>query len=68
MHERITWVGGEDPVMSLRDLLHTDETNVRSLAGSLGLPQDEDTQITLNRVFRHLGVCCTDLRPSPLIH
>jgi len=62
--EQVTWIDGEDPMISFGELASADESRSESLAKSLDLtPGEEDTRIsTLNKIFRKLGVSCTDFR------
>ena len=62
LDEQITWIGVEVPPISFGELVHSSESRLLSLANTLDLsPGGEDSQISLlNKVFRQLGVSCTN--------
>ena len=71
LEEQVAWIGGEDPAISFGQLVHVSESHLPSLAKSLELlPSEEESQVSiLNKIFRQLGVSCTDFTYfSLLIH
>lgn len=63
-NEQVTWIGGVVPEISFGELVHASEPDVAVLAKSLDLPPGgEDVQfLSLNEIFRHLGVSRADFR------
>lgn len=69
LNEQVAWIGGMDPSISFGELVFADESRIAILAESLGLPLGgEDAHAsTLNKIFRRLGVSCTDFMFFPLL-
>jgi len=62
LDEQVTWIDGEGPPIPFGVLVFANESRSESLLKSLNLPPGgEDAQVlTLNKIFRELGVSCTD--------
>ena len=67
----MTWIDGEDPKVCFGDLVVANDAKLASFTNSLNIQLDErDSHVSiLNKVFRQLGVSCTDFTLLPqLIH